>query len=370
MNYLSICSGIEAASVAWHGLGWNPVGFSEIEKFPSELLATHYPTVPNFGDMTNYKEWNINEKIDVICGGTPCQSYSISGTRSSLDDERGNLTLVFTQLCDHFNPEVVAWENVPGVLSTKDNAFGCFLAGLAGLDEPVQPTKGTQHHSFGLVTGSKRCVAWRVLDAQYFGVAQRRRRVFVVAFRGSRNWRSASTLFPFSTSLSGDSKPSREAWKNATYGVAKSTGRGGFEEGSIGKTILTASQRFDPETENYVIAITRDVAPTLTTGFGGRGVDGDQIIDGGGIIMKGKAKTEVRRLTPIECERLQGFPDDHTKIAWRGKDPEDCPDGHRYKALGNSWAVPVVKWIGERIDFVRTMELDNNAKRGFSTSID
>ena len=166
MKYLSVCSGIEAATVAWHHLGWEPVGFSEIEPFPSAVLQHHYPDVPNFGDMTNFKNWSINESdVDILVGGTPCQSFSVAGLRKGLSDERGNLALVYCEMADHFNPDFVVWENVPGVLSSGGgNDFGCFLAGLAGEDEPLVAPGGKWTNA-GFVLGPKRAIAWRVLDA-------------------------------------------------------------------------------------------------------------------------------------------------------------------------------------------------------------
>jgi DNA (cytosine-5)-methyltransferase 1 len=183
MKYLSVCSGIEAATAAWHTLKWEPIGFSEIEPFPSAVLAHHYPEVLNFGDMTAYKDWNL-DKIDILIGGTPCQAFSVAGLRRGLDDDRGNLTLTFCKLANHYNPQFIIWENVPGVLSDKTNAFGCLLAGLAGEVQTLEPPGGKWANA-GYVSGTKRSVAWRVLDAQHFGVAQRRRRVFVVASAGN-----------------------------------------------------------------------------------------------------------------------------------------------------------------------------------------
>ncbi|MFZ9894804.1 MAG: DNA cytosine methyltransferase, partial [Burkholderiaceae bacterium] len=188
----SVCSGIEAASVAWHPLGWRSAWFSEIEPFPCSLLAHRFPDVPNHGDMTTLPELIRSGKVeapDVFCGGTPCQAFSVAGQRKSLADARGNLSLTFCEIANAIddirhdrgeNPCIVFWENVPGVLNTKDNAFGCFLAELAGEDEPLQPA-GKKWTDAGCVSGPKRTIAWRVLDAQYFGLAQRRRRVFVVA---------------------------------------------------------------------------------------------------------------------------------------------------------------------------------------------
>ena len=172
MNYLSVCSGIEAATVAWHPLGWNPVGFSEIESFPSQVLKHHYPTVPNLGDMTKFKEWQIESNFDVFVGGTPCQSFSVAGLRKGLDDPRGNLMLTYLAIAKQHRPRWLVWENVPGVLSSADGRdFGSFLGGLAVC-------------GYGF--------SYRVLDAQYFGVAQRRKRVFVVGYLG--DWRPAAAV--------------------------------------------------------------------------------------------------------------------------------------------------------------------------------
>ena len=192
MRFGSVCSGIEAASVAWHPLGWKAAWLSEIEKFPCAVLAHHYPDVPNLGDMTTLPDRIRSGEVeapDVFCGGTPCQAFSVAGLRKSLDDARGNLSLTFCEIADAIDqvrliqqshPSIVFWENVPGVLNTKDNAFGCFLGALAGEDDALIPPGGRWSNA-GFIDGPQRAVAWRVLDAQYFGVAQRRRRVFVIA---------------------------------------------------------------------------------------------------------------------------------------------------------------------------------------------
>ena len=191
MKYLSVCSGIEAATVAWHGLGWNPVAFAEIEAFPAAVLAHHYPEVPNLGDLTKYREWpeKLLADVDLLVGGTPCQAFSVAGHRRSLEDERGNLSLVYVNLYHHINevrkrhgrpPAIALWENVPGVLSTKDNAFGCFIGGLLGCDE-APATESGKWDKAGFLSSETVRVGYRVLDAQYFGVAQRRRRVFLAA---------------------------------------------------------------------------------------------------------------------------------------------------------------------------------------------
>jgi len=201
MNYLSVCSGIEAATVAWHPLGWNPVGFSEIESFPSQVLKHHYPTVPNLGDMTKFKEWEIESNIDVFVGGTPCQSFSVAGLRKGLDDPRGNLMLTYLAIAKQHRPRWLVWENVPGVLSSADGRdFGSFLGGLAVC-------------GYGF--------AYRVLDAQYFGVAQRRRRVFVVGYLG--DWRPAAAVLFERDSLQGNPAPSREKRQAVAQSIRSSS---------------------------------------------------------------------------------------------------------------------------------------------------
>jgi len=463
MNYLSVCSGVEAATVAWHDLGFNPIAFSEIEKFPSEVLKHHYPSVPNMGDMTKYKEWNLNEPINLLVGGTPCQSFSVAGLRKGLEDPRGNLALTYVGILDKFRPKWCVWENVPGVLSSNGGRdFGSFLGALVEL-------------GYGF--------SYRVLDAQYFGVPQRRRRVFVVGCLG--DWESPAKVLFESSCLRRDTPPSREKrkettlatpdsvgtlcardykgvgnqyvqegkcivtfdrqssgeygtqdvastiaardYKSATDLIAKvyethpadsrvkemgdvsqtvtsrwGTGGGnvplvqaialqdvsgrdkkqngkGWNDDGVSYTIDThatqgvveayslredakannfsatplhvtpALQALRPSVQShhaqtfvaqgvdvYNQAIDGDVAATLTKACGGSNTSGPKIMD-----------MAVRRLTPIECERLQGFPDGYTDIPWRGKD--ESPDGQRYKAMGNSMAVPVMRWIGKRI---------------------
>lgn len=192
INYGSVCSGIEAATVAWHPLGWRAAWYAEIEPFPSAVLAHHYPDTPNHGDMTRLAAMVLPGKIpapEVLVGGTPCQAFSVAGMREGLADPRGALTVKYVELLDAIDhvrtkrgePEATCvWENVPGVLSDKGNAFGCFLGALVGESEELQPPGGKWKDA-GCVYGPTRTAAWRVLDAQYFGLAQRRRRVFVVA---------------------------------------------------------------------------------------------------------------------------------------------------------------------------------------------
>jgi len=384
MKYGSVCSGVEAATVAWHGLGWEPQWFSEIDKFPSAVLAHHYPNVPNLGDMSKFKEWN-DDPIDLLVGGTPCQSFSVAGLRKGLDDPRGNLMLTYVAIAARYKPRWLVWENVPGVLSSnRGRDFGTLLAALGKI-------------GYGF--------AYRVLDAQYFGVAQRRRRVFVVGYLG--DWRRAAAVLFERESLSGHPAPSRKEKQETAGYTASSFGKydqgvgtiraaggdlGGGSETLVAKCLTTRVGRaFDALTEQFVTE-QRDVN-TITASYGMGGVDWEtkpllygnkkKIIshaihphsigrsekagpqgrdhldaekaythDARGTAQVVANANAVRRLTPIETERLQGFPDNYTQIPWRNKTPENCPDGPRYKAMGNSMAVPVMRWIGERIQMV------------------
>lgn len=220
ITYGSVCSGIEAASTAWESLGFRPEWFSEIEAFPSAVLAHHWPQVTNLGDMTKIAERIRSGEIaapDVLVGGTPCQAFSVAGARKGLADDRGQLTISYGELADAIDdtrtaagkqPAIIVWENVPGVLSSKDNAFGAFLGLLAGEDCELQPP-GKKWTNAGFVSGPKRTIAWRVLDAQYFGVAQRRRRVFVVA-SARTDFDPKKVLFE-SEGVRRDTPPSRSA---------------------------------------------------------------------------------------------------------------------------------------------------------------
>ena len=416
MNYLSVCSGIEAATVAWHHMGWKPVGFSEIEKFPSQVLAHHYPQVTNFGDMTKYKEWKLDASIGLLVGGTPCQSFSVAGLRKGLDDPRGNLALTYVGILDKFRPKWCVWENVPGVLSSGGGRdFGSFLGALGEL-------------GYGW--------AYRVLDAQNFGVAQRRRRVFVVGCLGG--WESAAKVLFESESLSGNIAKGKSSWKETTTAAGISTQLCGPLTARDYKGISSddCNERYmkmvaTPKIANCLETTANDysradgfnmiayewhnqdsrikpieIAATLNCNAGGREGHLIQTVyenhpsdsrvkemgetcqtvtstwgSGGGNIpfvqktyaLQGAGSTSqnangngykeeqsytlnvtdvhgvatnmaVRRLTEVECERLQGFPDNYTNIK------ENCPSGARYKALGNSMAVPVMRWIGERIN--------------------
>ena len=240
MRFLSVCSGIEAASVAWNPLGWEAVAFSEIEPFPCAVLAHHYPSVPNWGDMTKFQEWP-DADVDLLCGGTPCQSFSVAGLRKGLADPRGNLMLTFGAIAAKYRPRWLVWENVPGVLSSNGGRdFGAFLGMLGQL-------------GYGF--------AYRVLDAQYFGVPQRRRRVFVVGCLG--DWRRAAAVLFERHSMSGDSAPSRDAGKVAPTIPSRSLGGGGLgtDFDCDGGTICVATGQAGAEIGAEIGA---DMAPTLS----------------------------------------------------------------------------------------------------------
>lgn len=556
MRFLSVCSGIEAASVAWKPLGWQALAFSEIEPFPRAVLQHHYPEVPLHGDFTKLRDEQFIVDADLLVGGTPCQSFSIAGLRKSLSDDRGNLSLEFVRLANAIDDLrcaagrkecFVLWENVPGVLSTKDNAFGSFLGGLVGSESPIVPDG--RWSNAGVVAGPRRIAAWRVLDAQYFGVAQRRRRVFVLAHGHSRGWACADAILSVTDSLSGHPAPRREKGKSAPTIPSRSSAGGGLgtdfdcdgglieqawpaevaptlnaafgtklgledqhirggADGSFLPQVAMclnagAMGRRDAETETLIpttgavfdvvqvahslrcegfdasedgtgrgtplvpvafdttqitsaanysnpkpgdachplaagahppaIAFTAkdygadamdDCSPTLRAGgfsnshanggvmpavayaiqeravsenlvngpqgkgfqegvaytlearnkvqaaavaFALRGrdggampeIEGDQVgalrAANGGSSRSYVAASAVRRLTPEECEKLQGFLPGYTLIPWRKKPVDQCPDGPRYKSLGNSMAVPVMSWLGQRIAAVEAI---------------
>jgi DNA (cytosine-5)-methyltransferase 1 len=489
LKYGSVCSGVEAATVAWHDLGFEPQWFSEVDAFPSAVLQHHYPNVPNHGDMTKFKEWNNDKTIDLLVGGTPCQSFSVAGLRKGLSDPRGNLMLTYLAMAEQLKPKWLVWENVPGVLSSNGGRdFATFLTAMGKI-------------GYGF--------AYRVLDAQYFGVPQRRRRVFVVGCLG--DWRSAASVLFEPESLSGHPAPSREKRQRVAptvstgppfsrtgnsrveadalvFGAQNSANQGTSVSKDISPTLDTSKvpavtyalpgnwigrkpenggNQVEPFVElspcqtatdvhavayehhaqdsrvkelpevcstvtakygtgggnmpivatsytsssfggyhegvgtvrasggdlgggSETLAVTPKSGshwdgdfphPTLTQsskGSGGIGASNQEVFGGRGAGLVAKCLTTrtgsaynptdetlpimkhpsaVRRLTPRECERLQGFKDDYTQISWRGKKPEDCPNGHRYKAMGNSMAVPVMRWIGERIQMVEEEKL-------------
>ena len=349
VKYLSLFSGVEAASVAWEPLGWEPMAFAEIEPFPSAVLAARFPSVPNLGDVTavDWEAWKAQHgSPDVIVAGSPCQAFSVAGKRLSLEDARGNLSLFTAELVRYLNPRVFIWENVPGALSTKDNAFGCLLGDLVGADAPIEPS-GKRWTGAGMVAGPERVAAWRILDAQYFGVAQRRRRIFLVACPCDGP-DPAEILFELE-SVRRDTAPSREPREGTTAEPKsgfRSSSIGTYEPSDTSGVIRAQGGDLGGGSETLVEVLASGAAnaeqtvgfsPTLTT-----------VHDGPPIV----ATSAVRRLVCVEVERLQGFPDGWTAIEWRGKPAEDCPDSHRYKAMGNSMAVPVMRWLGARIDAV------------------
>lgn len=486
-TYGSVCSGIEAATVAWHPLGWKPAFFSEIEAFPRAVLAHHYPEVPLHGDFTTIQDGQY-EPIDLLVGGTPCQSFSVAGLRGGLDDERGNLALEYLRLAQRLRPRWLVWENVPGVLSSNGGRdFGAILGGMVEL-------------GYG--------IAYRVLDAQFFGVAQRRRRVFVVGYLG--DWRRAAAVLFERHSLSGHPPPRREAREVAPTVPSRRSGGGGLDTdfdcdggcvvtaptlraggnrtggdrpygtdvdtcdslvvahslrgegfdasedgtgsgtpivpvrpigfnsreelvsstevfGSLGSSHLQAQAvaygitrdaidrsgegAAQTAVERSGLGITEELAQTIkakgpgAVAFALRGREGGALPEIGGEqagalraasggssrdyvalrtnqtgangsnlsygVSQGLSSDEqppavsngsaVRRLTPTECERLQGFPDGYTLIPWRGKAADQCPDGPRYKALGNSMAVPCMAWIGQRIAAVEALQSQRQA---------
>lgn len=527
MNFISMFSGIEAASVAFEPLGWKAICYAEFEKFPSAVLAHHYPAVPNVGDMTAHDWSQYRGRCDLVVGGPPCQAFSVAGLRQSLADDRGNLSLQYVKAVHAIDPLWCITENVPGWLSTKDNAFGCFLAGMVGEDAELLPPGGRWTDA-GVVAGPTRTAAWVIKDAQYFGLPQRRRRVFVLSVRGAGNWRCAAALFPLIESLSRHSPPRRETGEGVAPTIsARTKGGGGLgtdfdcDGGLIAGTLNANGKaagsattqdaecgllvaygqnntsgpvdvsnalqahpgpagRLDFGSETFLVGFSAKdhgadagpISPTLRsgnhdkshanggvmpavvipldmrqasrgatmtnnraegssggapgTGIGqagdpsptvaashvpaiafesrfvrnGRGAP-DTIVPplkaqsgqsgkgdaaplvaftlhgadktvstatetdiAGSIRTKPPGSIEnssttavmqssaVRRLTPRECERLQGFPDDWTLVPYRGK---PASDGPRYKSLGNSFAVPVVRWIGQRIQMVENL---------------
>lgn len=303
LYYGSVCSGIEAATVAWHPMGWVPAWFSEIEDFPSKILQQHYPYIPNLGDMTKLYENETfkKRKIDLLVGGTPCQSFSLAGERAGLDDPRGDLALEFLRIVKEKKPRWFVWENVPGVLSSSEGRdFGAFL-------------RSVQKLGYGFT--------YRVLDSQYFGGPrgwpQRRRRLFVVGH--FRDWRCAAEVLFDGQNVLGHPTSLKEGDEGKASVSKVAIGNSGSYKAGVGKstTIKAGYYKCYNDLENR-----------------------DNLI-----VSRLNHKTYIRRLTPLECERLQGFPDDYTKL-------NGCSDGARYKAIGNSMAVPVMRWIGQRINKV------------------
>ena len=475
MRYLSLFSGIEAATQAWKPLGWECVGVSEIEPFPCAVLEHHYPDVPNLGDVTKITEEQIKElgQIDLIVFGSPCQNLSVAGNRKGLQGEQSSLFYSAMEIIKYARKNnglrFALWENVPGSFSSNKGAdFSAVVEQMAGLENIGVPKNGWGKE--GAAVGSNGLLEWSVLDAQWFGLAQRRKRVFALLDFG--DWASRPPILLEPEGLRGDTPPSREARQDFTAITQAGFREGGFGEfvatnvaattkasggclggGSETLTVERVTYSFDSLASNSmksknphsgcrqvelakcldtsngcpsknqgglaVVAIAGNIIGRSAvnggnhTGFddtgscytltstdrhavafkeragkpgGGKGFLGkeeccftlstnqDQSIaysivadttpkigeeingtlrsqGGGGIVPPSVSQgSVVRRLTPIECERLQGFPDDFTKIPYRNKPADDCPKGVRYKALGNSMAVPVMAWIGRKIE--------------------
>lgn len=452
MKYGEICSGINAPTVAVEGMGWKPVFFSEIEPFPSAVSAHHYPEVPNAGDFTTINA-DQYEQIDLLIGGTPCQSFSMAGLRGGMDDERGNLTLEFAKLADRLNPAWFIWENVPGVFSIDSGeTFGRILSKFAGYpDGHVFQCPDGGWRNFGIACQYDRDsygLAWRVLDAQYVrtdkhphAIPQRRRRVFVVGYRG--DWRrAAAVLFePESLQRNNPTRRKKESVAsaltangvgtcgaddnqgqanhliaspalNAVYGdksqrygddvplVYSETGQSNtydmraFGEYGNGESSSTVKARDYKDATDLVIGFDARGSQASVTGEisgplrcmgnnkshandgshsaiafaensraevrleGGDGAVAGAVSTGGGKAGQGTPTTAgdfgVRRLMPIEAERLMGVPDGYTAIPWKGKPAGQCPDTPRYKALGNSMCTNVIRWIAQRIEAVQS----------------
>lgn len=372
LKYLSVCSGIDAASVAWKDLPWKAVGFSEINKFCNQVLKYHYPETPNFGDLTQLHESENYQsaQFDVLIGGTPCQAFSLAGNRTGLDDDRSNLALEYCRVLGSKQPKWFIWENVPGCTSTAGGEdFACLLSAWTG-----RSVSGQQFTNAGVIQGAPGhySIAWRILDAQYFGVPQRRRRIFVVGHLGD-DWRPPVSVLFESQSLC---RIAQKGQKTQCQDTAFfETGFGSWSEG-VG-TLRAQGGNNGPGSETLIISATvtskwakgggpsgdemqnlvpvfhpvNDVSPTLTSqnrnGGGGNGRFGENVDTVKSLVMHQTGR--LRRLTPLECERLQGFPDNYTLIPI-GKSKKLASDTPRYVALGNSMAVPVIKWLGERIN--------------------
>jgi DNA (cytosine-5)-methyltransferase 1 len=306
MKYLSVCSGIEAASVAWEPLGFKAVAFSEIEPFQSAVLKHHFPNTPNYGDLTQYEQWPIEAgSADLLVGGTPCQSFSVLGDRGGMDDIRGQLAMAFGGLAGKLKPRWIVWENVVGVLSSNDGLdFRAFQDALVKLGY---------------------CLAYRVLDSSGFGTSQKRRRVFVVGHLGT-DWRRPTAVLLERGCLFGDSSTGGSEGEEDAVVATVGAGEGGaavsFQPGNLRRQAgASPSTRFFPT----LLSNSGDQCPHIAT---------DKFI---------------RSLTSREWERLQGFPDDWTNVPWKGKEPSFTL---RQQALGNSMCVPVMAWIGKRIKYV------------------
>lgn len=326
----SVCSGIEAASFVLKPLGVKPLWLSEIDDFPSKFLSSKYPDSPNVGDMNNIPDLlkdNTIEAPDLLCGGTPCQAFSLAGWQNGLYDHRGQLTLKYIDILNTIDEIRAAqgksqaqflWENVEGVLTDKTNAFGCFLAGLAGLKEPLTTSKWS---NAGIVHGKTRNIAWRVLDAKYFGLPQQRRRIYVIG--GGTDFHPENILFDKGGIISDPYKMTKD------------------------ECLSLFETRVKPDVPNeltrtingHKIEIFRTYTDCLYAAYGTKWNGNAAAFNGSLFVAQNE---RLRRLTPIECERLMGFPDNYTLL-------KNATLTNRFRASGNSWAVNVIKWIMDKL---------------------
>lgn len=353
MKFGSVCSGIEAASLAFKEIGMKASWFSEISEFPSKVLNHHHPEIKNLGDMIHIPELIKEEKIeapDILCGGTPCQAFSLAGLKEGLADDRGQLTLKFIEIANAIDEirtknkkdkSIILWENVEGVLKDKTNAFGIFIAGLAGLDEAINEKKFS---NAGVLYGPTRNVAWRVLDAKYFGLPQQRKRLFVVATDIEIN----PELILFETtndhSILNKSK--------ALYSKKEIL----TQEDTL--PLFSTSSNLVINNKKYEFF--REYTDCLYSAYGTKW-NGNAAAYNGSLYISENDK--VRRLTPLECERLMGFPDNYTLIP-------GSRDTTRFQAIGNSWAIPVIQWLGNRIyNHKKLIENNNHSIKSFNATV-
>lgn len=333
----SLCSGIEAASVAWENLGYNFEWYSEIADFPNKVLKARFPETKNLGDMAEIPQQILNKNVnspDLICGGTPCQAFSYTGFRVGLNDERGNLTLKFIdvinandeiRLKDGKERTVVFWENVEGVLSDNTNAFGCLVSSLAGLENPFVKTKWPKA---GILRGPVRNVAWRVIDAKYYGLPQQRKRLYLLA--GGKTFSPERVLF--------------EKIENPIDSIKESP-----------------QKNLSFKKDGHDFEVFREYTDCLYAAYGTKW-NGNSAANNGSLFVVQDGK--IRRFSPLECERLMGFPDNFTDV-------KGARRTQRYTAIGNSWAVPVIKWIGSRFDMGFEENIDfSPAQQDFLSILD
>ena len=387
MKYLSICSGIESVGVAWHPLGFECLGLAEIDPFRSAVLDYHYPEVKNYGDFTQIERSDLRATPDILVGGTPCATFSIAGLRGGMGEDRGNLALEFIRLAQRIKPKWILWENVPGILSSNGGRdLATFFGALAEL-------------RYGF--------SYRILDTQYIrtqrfprAIPQRRRRIFVVGCLG--DWKSSAKVLFDQETMSGNppprrkerSKDSRKPEEMHRELYRKLDRNGTFLEENETSGTIPARGRFSPP-ENSMLCIEDPIAlQTAHTKSNGSGIKDDGAMysltagdrhavmcfetntpDGHARITKNNisptlnamtggnrqpcvmAKNRIRRLTIVECERLQGFDDNYTQIPYRNKPKEQAPKSKRYEAVGRAMSINVMEWLGTRIQKVHNNEI-------------